>query len=101
MNVVGWIVGAIVTILFTLLGIEKGKVAKRDKKLKQQEGEIKVLEKTKEATKAESEVTKEVAKEIVEKKEEQVKKEQEVEKAKDADEVIDIANDLVDKFNKL
>lgn len=100
MNIFSWIVGGVVALLAILLGIERTKVIKRDNTISKQKDEIGALEKTKEATKAESKVAKEVAQEIVKQKDKEVKVEKEI-KTKDTKEIIDIANTLVDDFNKL
>ena len=96
-----WIIAGAFAFLLSLLGIERAKVNRKDKTIQKQKEEIKEVEKKKDIEHAKGEAVFEHAEKRIEIKEEAHKKEKEIEKAKTTDDTIDIANELIDKFNKL
>ena len=100
MNNLYVIIGAIVAVILTFLGM-KGKINKLNNTVKEKEAEVKTQQKQTDIYKANQEATVEAVQVQDEKKEEQKAEEQEIEKAQNDSEVIAIANDIVDSFNKL
>lgn len=101
MNNIIIIIGAIIAVILGLFGIEKHKNKKLGEKLEQEEQKSATLEIQTEIYKANQEATVEAVQAQDEQKESQEKEEQEIEKAQTNEEVIAIANDIVDSFNKL
>lgn len=92
-------VGVIVAFLLSLLGIERSKNKRKDVKIQQQEQEIVKQKKQTEIYKVAQEAVKEAVE--VEKKldKENVIVQKKIEEAETDEEVIKIANDLINSFN--
>lgn len=92
--------GVIFAFLLSLLGIEKNKNKKKDAKILKQEQEIEQQKKQTEVFKVAQEAVLQAVEieRLLEK--EKVAIEKKIEEAKTDEEVIKIANDLVDSFNK-
>jgi gas vesicle protein len=92
-------VGVIVAFLLSLLGIERSKNKRKDVKIQQQKQEIVQQKKQTEVYKVAQEAVKEAVE--VEKKldKENVIVQKKIEEAESDEEVIKIANDLINSFN--
>ncbi len=87
------IISAVVVALLALLGVQRGRIRKQKEVIKEKEKEIKVKEVLVEA----SEQVREKDKELTEKQTEKV---EEVKGAKDEKEIVDILNNVIDRFNR-
>ena len=99
MDVVLGVIGVILTILLTLLGIEKRKNWKKDEKILQQKQQIDHQKKQAEVHKINQEISAEASEAIETIKEQQEEVDYKIEEADTDEEIIAIANDIVSRFN--
>lgn len=98
-NFFRWLGAGVIAVLMALLGIERKKVEKKDKKIAEQQQEIQHEKKQNKVYKAAKEATVEAVGQIAEVDGKQEAEEQKIEEAKTDEETIAIANDIVDRFN--
>ena len=93
------IIGAIFAFLLSLIGIEKRKVKKRDVKILDLEQEVSHEKKQGEVYKVNQEITTEAVEAIEEVEQQQEEVEEAIEEAESDEEVVKIANDIINQFN--
>lgn len=93
------IIIAIIAALLALLGVEKHKSKKKDSIIKRQAQDIATKEKLVEVHEVLNETQTGVVEETKKVEQEQHEQEERIEEASDDEEVIGIANDIVDRFN--
>jgi hypothetical protein len=94
------ILGAIAGVLLFLLGIERRRNKKQKEKIIKQQEQVAHEEKQAEIYRVESETVKKSSK-LDEPVEEQRKVEEKINKTDETEEIIDIANDIVSRFNRV
>ena len=92
--------GGIVAFLFAILGIQRKKIVKQKEEIKEKEEEVKQAQKTAQDAQKATEVviTHAKAKDAIDKQE--TANAVKIEEAEDEEELIDVANALIDSFNK-
>lgn len=94
------ILGAIAGVLLFLLGIERRRNKKQKEKIVKQQEQVAYEKKQAEIYRVESETVKKSTK-LDEPVEEQRKVEEKINKTDETEEIIDIANDIVSRFNRV
>ena len=99
MNIIEWLITAMVAVLLGWLGIERHRNKQKNQKLEKQEQQMIQQEKQVEVYKTFIEQTEKVQEAVHEIAEEQKIEEQEIEASETVEDIIAVANDIVSRFN--